>query len=60
LAELEEAIQAKERELAELESRMGEAGFFDDPVRGAAAGERHGTLAREIEALYGEWDSLEA
>jgi ATP-binding cassette subfamily F protein 3 len=59
LAELEERIRRLEEELVSLEGEMGTPGFFDDPARGGAAGERHAALSSEIESLYGQWEELE-
>ncbi len=58
LAALEEGIAATERELALLESEMNAPGFFDDPERGLAGGERHAVLNKKLEELYGEWEAL--
>jgi ATP-binding cassette subfamily F protein 3 len=59
MTELEDDIQARERDLALLETEMNEPGFFDDPDRGGEAGVRHADLSAAIEALYAEWDRLE-
>jgi ATP-binding cassette subfamily F protein 3 len=58
LGEIEKEIARTESEIARLEAEMGQPGFFDDLVRGAAAGERHALLNGELEKLYGEWEGL--
>jgi ATP-binding cassette subfamily F protein 3 len=58
LGEIEKEIARTESEVARLEAEMGQPGFFDDPERGKAGGERHATLNARLEELYGEWGSL--
>jgi ATP-binding cassette subfamily F protein 3 len=58
LAAVEAEITRTEAELARLEVEMNGPGFFDDPQRGAEAGERHVTLNCRLEELYGEWEAL--
>jgi ATP-binding cassette subfamily F protein 3 len=58
LGEIEKEIARTESEIARLEAEMGQPGFFDDLVRGAAAGERHAALNARLEELYGEWEGL--
>jgi ATP-binding cassette, subfamily F, member 3 len=58
LSEIEREIARTEGEIARLEDEMGQPGFFDDPERGAAAGERHAVLNEQLERLYGEWEGL--
>jgi ATP-binding cassette subfamily F protein 3 len=41
-----------------LEAEMNSPGFFEDPERGAEAGERHAALNVRLEELYGEWEGL--
>jgi len=60
LGEIEGEISRTEAEVAMLEVEMGEAGYFDDPERGKAGGERHATLNARLEELYGEWEELSA
>jgi len=58
LAAVEAGIARAEAELARLEEEMNSPGFFDDPRRGAEAGERHAVLNSRLEELYGEWEAL--
>jgi len=58
LGELEKEIARTESEIARLEAEMGQPGFFDDPERGKAGGERHAALNVRLEELYGEWEGL--
>jgi len=58
LTEIEREIAATESEVARLEEEMGQPGFFDDPERGKAGGERHAALNARLEELYGEWEGL--
>jgi ATP-binding cassette subfamily F protein 3 len=58
LAAVEAEISRTEAELARLEVEMNGPGFFDDPQRGAEAGERHAALNSRVEELYGEWEAL--
>ncbi len=54
--DLERMIEQYEQELHELEEAMNSPGFFDDPERGLAAGERHGELEARLEGLYLQWE----
>ena len=58
LASVEAEISRTEADLARLEVEMNTPGFFDDPQRGAEAGERHAALNIRLEELYGEWEAL--
>lgn len=58
LAAVEAEISRTEAELARLEVEMNVPGFFDDPQRGAEAGDRHAALNSRLEELYGEWEGL--
>ncbi len=58
LGEIEGEIGRTEKEIARLESEMNAPGFFDDPERGAEAGERHVALNQRLEELYREWEGL--
>jgi ATP-binding cassette subfamily F protein 3 len=58
LTEIEREIAATESEVSHLEEEMGQPGFFDDPERGKAGGERHAALNVRLEELYGEWEGL--
>ncbi len=58
LAAVEAEISRTEAELARLEVEMNAPGFFDDPQRGAEAGELHAALNSRLEELYGEWEAL--
>jgi len=58
LGEIEKEIARTESEIARLEAEMGQPGFFDDPERGKAGGERHAELNARLEELYGEWEGL--
>jgi ATP-binding cassette subfamily F protein 3 len=58
LGEIEKEIARTESEISFLEKEMGQPGFFDDPERGKAAGERHAALNVRLEELYGEWEGL--
>ncbi|MEI6305247.1 MAG: ABC-F family ATP-binding cassette domain-containing protein [Deltaproteobacteria bacterium] len=58
LGEIETEISRTENEVAKLESEMNSPGFFDDPQRGAEAGEKHAALNLRLEQLYGEWERL--
>ncbi|QEM69802.1 ABC-F family ATP-binding cassette domain-containing protein [Geobacter sp. FeAm09] len=58
LAAVESEIARAEAEIARLEVEMNGPGFFDDPQRGAEAGERHAALNIRLEELYGEWEGL--
>lgn len=58
LGEVEQEIARTEKAVAKLEEEMNAPGFFDDPERGAVAGEQHAELNLRLEALYGEWEEL--
>jgi ATP-binding cassette subfamily F protein 3 len=58
MAEIEGLIAGVEKELAKLEVEMNAPGYFDDPERGLAGGERHALLNTRLEGLYGEWEEL--
>jgi ATP-binding cassette, subfamily F, member 3 len=58
LGEIEKEIARTESEITRLEAEMGQPGFFDDPERGKAGGERHAALNVRLEELYGEWEGL--
>lgn len=53
---LEDEIAAVEQQLAELETEMNQAGFFDDPERGQQAGEQHTDLNARLGELYQQWE----
>lgn len=54
--DIESEISRIEDEIASLEGEMNAPGFFDDPQRGAEAGERHSNLNARLEELYREWE----
>jgi ATP-binding cassette subfamily F protein 3 len=58
LTEIEKEIASTEGEVSRLEEEMGQPGYFDDPERGKAGGERHAALNLRLEKLYGEWEGL--
>jgi ATP-binding cassette subfamily F protein 3 len=58
IAEIESEIDLKERELAELEARMGEPGFFRDPDAAKNTAQEHELLSGTLMGLYGEWEEL--
>ncbi|MBC8019146.1 MAG: ABC-F family ATP-binding cassette domain-containing protein, partial [Verrucomicrobia bacterium] len=58
LTDIEREIAGTESEITRLEAEMGQPGFFDDPERGKAGGERHAALNARLEELYGEWEGL--
>jgi ATP-binding cassette subfamily F protein 3 len=58
LTELERAIEAEERKLAELEGRMADPAFFADHEAARVAGEEHARLTALIAGLYEEWESV--
>ncbi len=58
MGEVEAEISRTEKEIARLEEEMNSPGFFDDPQRGAQAGERHADLNKRLAELYGEWEGL--
>ena len=58
LGEVEAEISRTEKEIQRLEDEMNTPGFFDDPERGVASGERHAALNAQMEELYGEWEVL--
>jgi len=58
LTALEAEIARTEEQIARLEEDMARPGYFDDPERGKAAGERHADLNRRLEELFGEWSDL--
>jgi ATP-binding cassette subfamily F protein 3 len=58
LAAMEAEISRTEAELARLEVEMNSPGFFDDPQRGAEAGDRHTTLNTRLDELYAEWERV--
>jgi ATP-binding cassette subfamily F protein 3 len=60
LTEIEKEIASTEGEVSRLEEEMGQPGYFDDPERGKAGGERHAALNLRLEKLYGEWEGLSA
>ncbi|HEY3308001.1 MAG TPA: ABC-F family ATP-binding cassette domain-containing protein [Desulfuromonadaceae bacterium] len=58
LSAVEGEIAATEKEIARLEGEMNRPGFFDDPQRGAEAGEQHAAFNIRLEELYKEWEGL--
>ena len=58
VGDVESQIAGVEKELADLETEMNGAGFFDDPERGLQAGERHVALNGRLKELYEEWEAL--
>ena len=58
LSAVEVEIAAVEKEIARLEVEMNRPGFFDDPQRGAEAGEQHAASNIRLEELYKEWEGL--
>jgi len=59
IAELETRIAATETQVKEIESAMGEAGFFDDPVTSKPVIDRHQTLMWEVGDLMSQWEALQ-
>ncbi|CAH2032699.1 ABC-F family ATP-binding cassette domain-containing protein [Trichlorobacter ammonificans] len=55
---IEQEIAGVEQEIGTLEAEMNSPGFFDDPERGLAAGERHSSLQARLEQLYQQWEEL--
>jgi ATP-binding cassette subfamily F protein 3 len=55
---IEHEIAGVEHQIADLEVAMNSPGFFDDPERGLAAGERHAACQRRLEELYLQWEQL--
>lgn len=58
LSFVETEIIKIEGEIAALEIDMNAPGFFDDPERGFAAGERHAELNGYLGGLYEQWEDL--
>lgn len=56
--DIEREITSIEKDVALLESEMNAPGFFDDPEKGLAAGERHSILNARLEELYAAWGEL--
>ncbi len=59
LAEVEAALEAAEKELAELETQMADPAFFTDPERARRGGEEHAATTARVAALYAEWEQLQ-
>jgi ABC transport system ATP-binding/permease protein len=58
---LPETIQKLEREQADLNAAIGDAGFFKDtPQKASAALQRLQQLAQEIDSAYARWNLLES
>jgi ATP-binding cassette subfamily F protein uup len=61
LAALPDTIQRWEQEQSQLQSLLNDADYFKrEPQAAAAALERLGVLAAELEAAYSRWDLLES
>ncbi|RNC73307.1 MAG: ABC transporter ATP-binding protein [Desulfuromonadales bacterium] len=58
LEELEAVIAAEEERLAELEARMADPAFFQDPEAARRGGDEHAALTVRIAGLYEEWGGL--
>jgi len=58
LATVELEISRVEQEIVNLEKEMNAPGFFDDPERGVAGGEKHAALNHQLEELYQQWEGL--
>ena len=59
IAELETRIAATETQVKEIESAMGQAGFFEDPVASKPVIERHQALMWEVGDLMSQWEALQ-
>ncbi|HEY6510052.1 MAG TPA: hypothetical protein VIY56_18645, partial [Vicinamibacterales bacterium] len=59
IAELEARIAATETQVKELESAMGEAGFYEDPLASKPVIERHQALMWEVGNLMSQWEALQ-
>jgi len=59
LAEVEERIEGKEQELAELEGRMADPDLYRDPDGWRQASSNHGRLKEELDELYQRWEELQ-
>jgi ATP-binding cassette, subfamily F, member 3 len=60
LHRVQKDIEAKEKDISELEALMAAPGFFEDFEKARAAGTRHRDLMWEVKALYDQWEQLEA
>jgi ATP-binding cassette subfamily F protein 3 len=60
LAELEKRIGEKEGRVKELETLMASPGFYDDRAKADAAVADRQRLLDEVNALMGEWETLQA
>jgi ATP-binding cassette subfamily F protein 3 len=58
LADLEEAIEGKEADQAELERQMADPRLYQDSESWRTASARYATLKEEIAALYARWEEL--
>ena len=59
IAELEERIAAREREIRELEAKMAEPGFYDAREQAEASVTRHQALMWEVGDLMNQWEALQ-
>jgi ATP-binding cassette subfamily F protein 3 len=60
LTDLERVIGEKEHRVKELETMMASPGFYDDRAKADAAVADRQKLLDEVNALMGEWESLQA
>ena len=56
---MEMRIAEREAEVKTLESAMGAAGFYDDPVAANAVIGRHKALMWEVGDLIAQWEALQ-
>ena len=59
IAELESRIAEREAQVKDLETAMGAAGFYDDPVAAGAAIDRHKALMWDVGDLMAQWEALQ-
>ena len=59
IADLESRIAEREAQVKDLETAMGAAGFYDDPVAAGAAIDRHKALMWDVGDLMAQWEALQ-
>ena len=59
IADLESRIAEREAQVKDLETAMGAASFYADPVAAGAAIDRHKALMWEVGDLMAQWEALQ-